>query len=200
MAPRSRWLDDAAPCDDAARCAVALHAYLDAVAQALARRDLGVAALIVSAHGPQQAWGGRLVLDPAGTRAVTPQPERGRGPIAAVWHEELGWWAELAAHPGAQGGPRRRYLPPHRPTHAPYPTTVPGPTVAPYPTLVADFLAGLTRGDDIGATSPMIHRYRWGAAPTDLPALLNGPTPATPAPLIRAPAYPCTGYAAVWAR
>jgi hypothetical protein len=103
--------------------------------------------------------------------------------LAAV--EELGWWAELAAHPDDQGGPHRRYLPRHRPAHV-----VPCPTVAPYPTLVADFLAGLARGDDIGATSPMVYRYRWGAAPTELPALLSGPSTG----------YPRTAYAAVRAR
>src|SRR5438045_2063457 len=97
-----------------ARCPAALSTYLDAVVDALAQRFIGVAAVVVPVAGPQQALSGTLDLHPAAAR-----PGLGRGPIAAVWHEELGWWAE----PGPGPGPARRYLPVGSPADvAPYPT------------------------------------------------------------------------------
>lgn len=132
------------------RCPAALGVYLGEVADALARRCIGVAAVRVPAPGPQQALTGCIELDPA-----TARPGLGWGPVTAGWHEELGWWAEL--HSGSAARRSRRYLP----------STAAG-DVAPYPTVVADFLAGLARGEDLGSMAPALHRYRLLADPHEL--------------------------------
>lgn len=141
------------------RCPGALSAYLGAVVDALARRGVGVLTVVIPVAGPQHALAGSLVLHRA---AALP----GWGPIVAAWHEELGWWAEPSPGPG----PARRYLPAGSPAD-----------VAPYPTLVADFLTGLARGEDLGTSAPAIHRYRLLAEPHDLLTLLTRHTGATAA-------------------
>lgn len=150
---RDRPTDRAARGDD--RCAAALHAYLDAVVGALARRCIGVVAVHVHATEPHLALSGRIELDPASAR-----PGLGWGPVTADWHEERGWSAELRG--GSDLGLARRYLP----------MTVPG-NVVPYPTLVADFLAGLARGEDLGSIAPDEHRHRPPAGQRDLPTRLG---------------------------
>jgi hypothetical protein len=126
------------------RCPAALATYLTLVREELSRRGIEVVAVRIRAGRPQEALSARLELAPggAGTGLV-------RVPVAAGWHEELGWWAEVGDRPG----PARCYL---------------NADVAAYPTQVADFLTGLARGEDLGSMHPALHRYRLLAGEQEL--------------------------------
>lgn len=120
----------------------ALSSYLAVVAEALARRTIGVLAVRVAPASAPQALVAILDLDPVDAR-----PGLGWGPTAAVWHEDLGWWVELCR--GHDAGSARRYLPVDTDRR-----------VAAYPNVVADFIAALARGEDLGSRQPPLPRPR----------------------------------------
>ncbi|HEX4250728.1 MAG TPA: hypothetical protein VH008_22880, partial [Pseudonocardia sp.] len=137
-----------------------LTEYLSAVRQQLARRQVVVHSAAVHPPMPQQALGLSLELSLAGVGAE-PAASPGAAPLPAPrerlragWHEELGWWAEPVGRPGAD----RRWF---------------AAELVPPPDRVADYLAGLTRHENLGATAPALHRYRLLAAPDDLLARLD---------------------------
>jgi hypothetical protein len=152
----------------ASTCLDFLTEYLSAVRQQLAERHVVVIAAWVHQPMPQQALGLSLELaggPPEGAQAAeTAQvgrvgqvaddrpapPER----IRVGWHEELGWWAERADRRGTG----RRYFP---------------GDLVPSPDRVADYLAGLTRHEDLGSTAPSLHRYRLLDNSDDLVERLN---------------------------
>jgi hypothetical protein len=139
----------------ATTCFDFLTEYLSAVRRELARRHIVVHTAGVHPPMPQQALGLSLELSRGAGGAVA-QPELQPVPVPvprerlrAGWHEELGWWAEPAGRPGAG----RRWL---------------ATELVPCPDRVADYLAGLTRHEDLGTTAPAPHRYRLLAAENDL--------------------------------
>lgn len=138
----------------ASALACCLRAYLRAVEAHLARRGIAVSSVRVRGVGePHQALAAVLELDPGPSSAGSGP---GRYRVRVGWHEELGWWGELGGEPDRAA--ERRYLP-----HG----------VAPYPTLVADLLAALVRGVDVGARFPVVQRYRLLADPDELLARLR---------------------------
>jgi Family of unknown function (DUF6292) len=124
-------------------CLDFLTEYLGAVCRQLADRHVAVTAAWVHQPMPQQALGVSLELavggpaESAGADGIPAPRER----IRVGWHEELGWWAE----PADRQGTGRRYFP---------------GDLAPSPDRVADYLAGLTRHEDLGSSAPSLHRYR----------------------------------------
>jgi hypothetical protein len=134
-----------------------LSNYLAVVAAALTRRGIEVLAVRREPIRPGQALTASVQLDPVNAR-----PGLGWGPVAAVWHEEQGWWVELCCHaPGPDPALARRYLPADHADDA----------VAAYHSAVAEFVAGLARGEDLGTLHPTPHR----------------PTPPRPTPTRRQP-------------
>jgi hypothetical protein len=139
----------------ATTCLDFLTEYLSAVRQQLARRQIVVHTAGVHPPMPQQALGLSLELSlgagGADTRSVGPARPLPvpRERLRAGWHEELGWWAEPVGRPGAG----RRWF---------------AAELVPAPDRVADFLAGLTRHEELGTTAPAPHRYRLLATQDDL--------------------------------
>lgn len=167
----------------ATTCLDFLTEYLSAVRQQLARRQIVVHSASVHPPMPQQALSLSLELSRgAGSTASvtggagggsgapgepptgvlpTGVPPTGAPPLPvprerlrAGWHEELGWWAEPIARPGAD----RRWF---------------AAELVPAADRVADFLAGLTKHEQLGTTAPAPHRYRLLAAQDDLLERLN---------------------------
>ncbi|HEX4358207.1 MAG TPA: hypothetical protein VH141_11835 [Pseudonocardia sp.] len=171
----------------ATTCLDFLTEYLSAVRQQLARRQIVVHSASVHPPMPQQALELSLELSrSAGTTAsvgggassaggAPGEPPAGEPPtgtlptgalptgaptgapplplprerLRAGWHEELGWWAEPIARPGAD----RRWF---------------AAELVPAADRVADFLAGLTKHEQLGTTAPAPHRYRLLATQDDL--------------------------------
>jgi hypothetical protein len=136
----------------ASTCLDFLTDYLRAVRQQLAERRVVVTSAWVHQPMPQQALGlslelaagglpeGADVAGSAGVPGVAARVPPPRERIRVGWHEELGWWAEPADRRTG-----RRYFP---------------GDLVPSPDRVADYLAGLTRNEDLGSTAPSLHRYR----------------------------------------
>jgi hypothetical protein len=134
----------------ASNCLDFLTDYLSAVRQQLAERHVVVTTAWVHQPMPQQALGLSLEVaagglpesaEVAGAPGVVDGVPAPRERIRVGWHEELGWWAE----PADRRGTGRRYFP---------------GDLVPSPDRVADYLAGLTRHEDLGSTAPSLHRYR----------------------------------------
>ena len=105
--------------------------YLSAVAAALDER--GITVIMLCRDGQPEALAGTLVLHPSTARAG-----HGWGPTRACWHQNIGW--SIQFYRGISGHVTAgRYL---------HSGSVPSPAV------VAQFVAAVAAGRDVGASTP----------------------------------------------
>jgi Family of unknown function (DUF6292) len=110
---------------------VLVVAYLSAVAAALDER--GITVIMLCREGQPEALAGTLVLHPSTARAG-----HGWGPTRACWHQNTGW--SIQFYRGISGHVTAgRYL---------HSGSVPSPAV------VAQFVAAVAAGRDVGASTP----------------------------------------------